>query len=76
KQGTALRLPLYVFNLLGDANADNMVDQLDLDAFAPVLGLSSADEGYSPFFDSDLSGVITEDDAAAVGYFWGSRISD
>lgn len=72
--GPEVIVPVYIFNLPGDAKADNKVDQADLDAFPAKIGLTSADGGYSPFFDSDLDGVITEADASAVGYFWGDEI--
>ena len=38
--------------------------------FAAMLGLTPEDEAYIPFFDSNLDGLITESDAAAVGYYW------
>jgi len=69
--GNELSVPFFVFNQLGDTNTDGAVDQADLDGFAAMIGLTSADAGYLPFFDSNLDGVIEESDAAAVGYFWG-----
>lgn len=62
----------YLFNHLGDVNADGMVDDADTAAYAAVVGLTSGDEGYIPFFDSNLDGVITESDAGAVGYYFGN----
>lgn len=72
--GALIDIPIYVFNLPGDVDGNNIVNQADLDAFATMLGVTSADPGYLPFFDSDFDGIITEADAAAVGYFWGSSV--
>jgi thermitase len=72
--GPEVAIPLYIFNLRGDANADGTVDQADHDAFPGKIGLSTGDLGYSPFFDSDQDGTITEADASAVGYNWGEEI--
>ncbi len=72
--GPEVVIPVYIFNQLGDTDADGDVDQSDIDAYNGKVGLSSADPGYVPFFDSDLDGVITELDAAAVGYHWGNTL--
>jgi hypothetical protein len=74
--GPQVDIPFYIFNQPGDVNADNQVDQTDLDLFksSGQMGLGSADPGYIPFYDSDLDGVVTELDAAAVGYNWGNEI--
>lgn len=72
QEGPVLAADVDIFNLLGDANADGVVDLLDLEAFPAKAGLTRADPGYSVFFDSDQDGVITEADAAAVGYFFGA----
>jgi hypothetical protein len=59
--------PLHIFNRRGDANADGTVNSADLQYYhahigAPVLS--------APFADTDGDGVVTEADAAAVGYHW------
>lgn len=72
QDGPPLSADVTIFNLLGDANADGLVDNLDLDAYPAKVGLTQADPGYSIFFDSDRDGVITEADASAVGYYFGS----
>jgi hypothetical protein len=72
--GVVHTVPVWIFNQRGDANADGVVDQADVDAYAGKVGLTRTEAGYSPFFDTDLDGVITEADAAAAGYFWGSRL--
>ena len=69
----ALSTPVWIFNQLGDTNADGTVDQADHDGFAAMIGLTSADAEYLPCFDSNCDGVIDERDAAAVGYFWGDE---
>jgi hypothetical protein len=72
--GPEVIVPVYIFNLPGDTNADNIVDQADLDGFAGMLGLTAEDDEYVVLYDTDLDGVITEADAAAVGYYWGESI--
>ncbi len=72
--GPEFTVPLYLFNLAGDANADNSVDQLDSDTINSKLGLSNTDAGFSPFCDSNFDRTISEVDGAAVGYFWGQSI--
>lgn len=69
--GPEKQVPLYIFNQIGDTNADGMVGPGDIDGFNGLIGLSSGDAGYIPLFDSDLDGTIQEYDAAAVGYHWG-----
>ncbi len=68
--GTPIAARVYVFNQRGDVNCDGVVDLADLDAYALLLGVVQGTAGYSPFFDSDLDGVINEADASAVGYFF------
>jgi thermitase len=68
--GATLTSGIYLFNYLGDVNADGVVDAADSAAYAEVVGLSSGEAGYIPLFDSDLDGVITEADAGVVGYYY------
>jgi hypothetical protein len=72
--GVAQVIPIYVFNLLGDTNADGVVSALDLDGYATQIGLTSSDAGYIPLFDSNLDGTVTEKDAAEVGYGFGNTL--
>jgi len=69
--GPVRNIPVYIFNRLGDTNADGVVDESDVAGYGAQLGLTSADSGYIPFYDSDLDGVVSEADAAAVGYHFG-----
>jgi hypothetical protein len=69
-QGTPAVVPVYIFNRLGDVNADGRVDAADAAAYDGMLGLASADPAYIPFFDSDLDGIITEADAGVIGYYF------
>jgi subtilisin family serine protease len=69
--GPEVDLPVHLFNLAGDTNADGTVNQADIDGYAAKIGLTAADPGYSVFFDTDLDGTITEADASGVGYNWG-----
>jgi hypothetical protein len=73
--GAVVEKDIYLFDLRGDNSGaagvpDGQVNQLDLDNYEGKIGLRMGDLGYSIFLDSDLDGVITEADAAAVGYFW------
>ncbi|MBN2082902.1 S8 family serine peptidase [bacterium] len=68
--GAPVTAEVYLFNHLGDTNADGVVDALDTAGYPALLGLTSADAGYVPFFDSDLDGTIRDNDAGAVGYFY------
>lgn len=61
---------LYLFNALGDTNADGEIDGLDLQFLYAHLGELEGTDGFEPFCDSDLSGTITEADASAIGYYW------
>jgi hypothetical protein len=69
--GHSASIPVYIFNYRGDVNADGVVNALDTAAYGAVIGLSSDNPNYNPLFDSDLDGVITEMDAAYVGYNYG-----
>ncbi len=69
-----VQIPIFIFNLRGDVNGDRLVNSLDRDALVPLLGLRSADAGFLPWADANLSGRIDEADLAAIGYFWGSTI--
>jgi len=69
--GPVKTIPVYVFNQLGDTNADGLVNDDDLTGFADMIGLTSDDEDYVPLYDSNVDGIITEHDAAAVGYHFG-----
>jgi len=70
--GTAKEVPVYVFNQLGDTNGDGTVDDSDLDGYETLIGLDAEEDGYIPFFDSNLDLTITEHDAALVGYNYSS----
>ena len=69
--GAIREIPLWIFSQPGDANADGQVNQADLDFIRTRVGMSSDDPDLTVFADSDLDGLITEADAAAVGYHWG-----
>lgn len=69
--GPVKTIPVYVFNQLGDTNADGQVNGDDLTGYPGVIGLTLEDEGYVPLYDSNIDGIITELDAAAVGYHYG-----
>ncbi|MEZ5336864.1 MAG: S8 family serine peptidase [bacterium] len=63
-------IPLWLFNQAGDADGNGQVGQTDLDFIRSRAGQPALSPLYLPFADSDLDGLITEADAAAVGYFW------
>jgi hypothetical protein len=70
--GPVKTIPVYVFNQLGDTNADGLVDDDDLAGYPTMVGLTAEDEGYIPLYDSNVDGTVTEHDAAAVGYNYGA----
>ncbi|MCB1216983.1 S8 family serine peptidase [bacterium] len=66
--GPRFSLPVWIFDRRGDANADGIVSLADLEAFSGHYGARQGDALYEPFLDSDLDGMITELDSAAVAY--------
>jgi hypothetical protein len=66
--GPRFNLPIRIFNQPGDADGNGQVNELDLAAYSGKLGLRREEAGYHPFLDSNLDGLITELDAAAVAY--------
>jgi hypothetical protein len=72
--GQSATANLTVYNLRGDANADNMVDWTDVSAIKQRLGAHAGDANYSLFCDTNGDGVIDEQDVAAVGYYWGASL--
>jgi len=72
--GPPKTVPVYLFNQLGDTNNDGIVNDDDLLGFSGMVGRTSEDTGYVPFFDTNLDGVITEHDAAAIGYYYGDTM--
>lgn len=73
--GPVRRIPVFIFNKLGDTNGDGVVDAADVAGYPAQIGLGSSDEGYIPFFDSDLDGLVTEADAGVVGYHFDAGAS-
>jgi M6 family metalloprotease-like protein len=63
-------IKIYIFNQLGDVNADGVVDGADRDLLGTSAGLLRADAFFPVFGDANLDGVINELDLSAVGYFW------
>ncbi|MCB1186427.1 S8 family serine peptidase [bacterium] len=73
-QGPVTTIPCWIFNLPGDADADNDVDMVDYDLIHSKHGLLKTSPGYLPFYDSNLDGIVNEVDLSAVGYFLGESI--
>ena len=65
-----LEVPVWIYNLQGDIDGDGLVGIGDHDALAGLLGMTSSDPAFFPWYDTNDDGVISEADLAAVGYFW------
>lgn len=70
--GPRFNLPVWIFNQPGDADGNGVVEELDLAEYLGKIGLKREEQGYHPFLDSNLDGMITELDAAAVAYNLGA----
>ena len=67
-------ITVTVYSLIGDINGDGVIDASDRDALLPLIGLSSADPGYTPWYDTNNDGEVNEADLTVVGYFFGGTI--
>ncbi|MDQ3024484.1 MAG: hypothetical protein M3R04_08900, partial [bacterium] len=61
------------FSLPGDIDSSGLVDSDDLAELLLHVGLSAGDAGFKPWFDTDGDGMVTEADAALVGYAFGNE---
>ncbi len=68
--GRSRLLPVLIFNLPGDVNADGLVDAADEQLLRQHMLLDADDPGWQPFLDADLDGRVTELDLAAIAYHW------
>jgi PKD repeat protein len=62
--------PLWVFNQLGDIDANGETNSQDTAALSALLGLGVDDPGFLGYADLNHDGRITEVDAAVIGYYW------
>ncbi len=58
------------YSLVGDVNADGLVNDDDRLALITHLWLTSADPGYRAWYDPNEDGLVNEADLSAVGYHW------
>jgi hypothetical protein len=65
--------PGRFYSLPGDIDGSGKVDADDLLAVLSNLGLTTLDAGFEPWFDTDGDGIVTEADAALVGYAFGNE---
>ena len=65
-----LEMPVWIYNLKGDIDGDGQVSQGDRDTLVGLLGMTSSDPLFFPWYDTNGDGAIDEQDLAAVGYFW------
>lgn len=63
---------LDVVTLLGDVNADDIVNDADAAALQGVLGLGESDVDYRAWYDTDGNSFVDEQDLAYIGYWYGS----
>ncbi|WP_412542004.1 hypothetical protein R8Z50_05555 [Longispora sp. K20-0274] len=61
--------------LVGDANADFVVDAADLAVIGGLQGRHTGDPGYTPWADTDRDGVIDADDTARANRNLGAATS-
>ncbi len=69
--GPAVSTPFFIYNLRGDANADGVVNELDLVPIMLSFGINAQSAEYFPWLDGNADGEVDERDASAVGYFFG-----
>jgi len=69
---TSASVTVMVYSLVGDINADGLVDLGDRDALSLLVGLDAGSPAFKPWFDTDVDGLVTEADLAAVGYYFGA----
>ncbi len=65
-----VEVPVWIYNLRADIDGDGLVGIGDRDALEGLLGMTSADPLFFPWYDTNGDGAIDEQDLAAVGYFW------
>ncbi len=65
-----LEVPVWIYNMQGDIDGDGLVGIGDRDALVGLLGMTSSDPAFLPWYDTNDDGVVSEADLAAVGYFW------
>ena len=65
-----LEVPVWIYNMQGDIDGDGLVGIGDRDSLVGLLGMTSSDPAFFPWYDTNDDGVVSEGDLAAVGYFW------
>ncbi len=65
---------ILLYSLVGDINADGLVDELDRDALEPLITMPLTPEEIMPWWDTDEDGAVTESDLSLVGYSFGNII--
>ncbi|MBN2082231.1 S8 family serine peptidase [bacterium] len=69
REGAPLEEDIVIYALPGDANLDGKVNVDDFSLIRSKMGREQGSEDYDVFCDTDLDGVIRENDITAVGYF-------
>jgi hypothetical protein len=59
---------VIVYSLEGDVDGNGRVGISDLVALEGYIGLTQADPGFWPWYDTDGDGVVTEADLSLIGY--------
>jgi hypothetical protein len=65
-------LGILLYSLVGDVNADGLVDALDRDALVPLIKTPITPTELMPWWDTDEDGSVTESDLSQVGYNFGN----
>lgn len=63
---------ILLYSLVGDVNADGLVDELDRDALVPLITTPITPGELMPWWDTDEDGSVTESDLSQVGYNFGN----
>lgn len=64
-----------VYSLRGDIDADGQVGLSDVAALEALIGMTSGDAEFRPWFDPDGDGSVTEADTSYIGYHLGDAIN-
>jgi M6 family metalloprotease-like protein len=62
---------LDLYNFPGDTNNDGVISELDLLPISQNIGALLGSPGYRVWYDCDGDGIVTECDAAYIGYHFG-----
>lgn len=74
ESATSAALPFTAYSLRGDVDADGVIGLADVAALQGLIGMTSSDAAFKPWFDPDADGVVTEADVSYIGYHFGEGL--